>query len=230
MESHPENEGNVGYAQESLDLPSSADGPTSYPSALPRQITGTTNTSTARSLAASRRSRWGCNTCRKRKVKCDEGRPICGHCIRLNLVCDYVPSTPGPREFTPRRQQKSRRESGPAQQRSSPIQRVSPSRGLSSPWANSQEQPSPAVGIPCGVNTSRAESVVFDTAVPTSIMPNINSDKQVIDPFMQLSGPDAWELELLGEDSLWANLPIFANFMSVQGSEPYEYVFLCVLR
>jgi Fungal Zn(2)-Cys(6) binuclear cluster domain len=211
-------------------VPSSANCPTSYPSASPRQITGATNTSTSRSLAASKRSRWGCNTCRKRKVKCDEGRPICGHCIRLNLVCDYDPSAAGPREYTPRRQQKPRRESGPAQQRSSPIQRVSPSGGFSSPWANNREQLSQAVGIPCGVNTSRAESVVFDTAVPTSIMPNINSDEQVSDPLMQLSGPDAWELELLGEDSLWANLPIFANFMSVKDLEPYGYVFLCVLK
>lgn len=31
-----------------------------------------------------------------------------------------------------------------------------------------------------------------------------------------------WELELLGEDSLWANIPIIPNFISVQASAPYE--------
>ena len=37
------------------------------------------------------RSRTGCWTCRTRKVKCDEGRPICGQCTRLGHNCDYSP-------------------------------------------------------------------------------------------------------------------------------------------
>ncbi|ETI29066.1 hypothetical protein G647_01519 [Cladophialophora carrionii CBS 160.54] len=37
------------------------------------------------------RSRTGCWTCRTRKVKCDEGRPVCGQCSRLGHNCDYVP-------------------------------------------------------------------------------------------------------------------------------------------
>lgn len=37
------------------------------------------------------RSRTGCWTCRTRKVKCDEGRPICGQCSRLGHLCDYSP-------------------------------------------------------------------------------------------------------------------------------------------
>jgi hypothetical protein len=84
------------------------------------------------------------------------------------------------------------------------------------------------VGNHYGVNTSRDESVAYDasavqeydTSVPANIMPSINADVQML-------GPDAWELELLGEDSLWANLPILSNFMSVQESEPYGYVSTC---
>lgn len=37
------------------------------------------------------RSRTGCWTCRTRKVKCDEGRPVCGQCSRLGHTCDYNP-------------------------------------------------------------------------------------------------------------------------------------------
>lgn len=37
------------------------------------------------------RSRTGCWTCRTRKVKCDEGRPLCGQCSRLGHACDYNP-------------------------------------------------------------------------------------------------------------------------------------------
>ncbi|OAL19112.1 hypothetical protein AYO22_10060 [Fonsecaea multimorphosa] len=37
------------------------------------------------------RSRSGCWTCRSRKVKCDESKPICGPCARLSLNCDFNP-------------------------------------------------------------------------------------------------------------------------------------------
>ncbi|KAF7546712.1 hypothetical protein G7Z17_g8231 [Cylindrodendrum hubeiense] len=35
------------------------------------------------------RSRSGCRICREKKVKCDEGRPQCLRCLRLNRECDY---------------------------------------------------------------------------------------------------------------------------------------------
>ncbi|KAK1853065.1 C6 transcription factor [Colletotrichum chrysophilum] len=40
------------------------------------------------------RQRRGCVTCRQRKKKCDQVYPICGHCSRLNLVCNR--ETPRP--------------------------------------------------------------------------------------------------------------------------------------
>ncbi|KAI1339154.1 fungal-specific transcription factor domain-containing protein [Xylariaceae sp. FL0016] len=38
------------------------------------------------------RSKNGCMTCRRRKVRCNEIRPICGHCSRLNLECRWRPT------------------------------------------------------------------------------------------------------------------------------------------
>ncbi|KAI0022675.1 fungal-specific transcription factor domain-containing protein [Xylariomycetidae sp. FL0641] len=38
------------------------------------------------------RSKNGCMTCRRRKVRCNEIRPICGHCSRLNLECRWRPA------------------------------------------------------------------------------------------------------------------------------------------
>ncbi|KAF3761864.1 hypothetical protein M406DRAFT_12881, partial [Cryphonectria parasitica EP155] len=38
---------------------------------------------------SSIRSRLGCLTCKRRKVKCDEQRPRCSHCERLNLECKW---------------------------------------------------------------------------------------------------------------------------------------------
>lgn len=37
------------------------------------------------------RSRSGCFTCRKRKKRCDEARPVCGACRRLDIECQYPP-------------------------------------------------------------------------------------------------------------------------------------------
>lgn len=42
----------------------------------------------------------GCQTCRQRKVKCDESRPICHHCSRLNIGCEWgYPSKRGRRNL-----------------------------------------------------------------------------------------------------------------------------------
>src|SRR4051812_25231946 len=35
------------------------------------------------------RSKNGCNACRRRKVRCNEKRPRCAHCERLNLDCTW---------------------------------------------------------------------------------------------------------------------------------------------
>ncbi|KAH8894570.1 hypothetical protein GQ53DRAFT_643366 [Thozetella sp. PMI_491] len=50
--------------------------------------------SLARSLGSrSARSRQGCLTCKRRKVKCDEQRPRCSHCERLNMECKWRPAS-----------------------------------------------------------------------------------------------------------------------------------------
>lgn len=36
------------------------------------------------------KSRLGCSTCKKRRVKCDETRPSCKKCQHLNLTCGYL--------------------------------------------------------------------------------------------------------------------------------------------
>lgn len=36
------------------------------------------------------KSRTGCTSCKRRRVKCDEGLPSCGSCRRLALICEYT--------------------------------------------------------------------------------------------------------------------------------------------
>lgn len=49
-----------------------------------------------RTLRPHNKSRLGCTACKKRKVKCDEIRPICGTCRLRNADCEYPPSQIGP--------------------------------------------------------------------------------------------------------------------------------------
>lgn len=37
-----------------------------------------------------KKSRKGCATCKRRRVKCDEKRPICGNCERMGIECVYL--------------------------------------------------------------------------------------------------------------------------------------------
>ncbi|KAI1386731.1 uncharacterized protein F4822DRAFT_325315 [Hypoxylon trugodes] len=37
------------------------------------------------------RSKTGCSSCRRRKVRCDETKPVCNACTRLGLTCSYEP-------------------------------------------------------------------------------------------------------------------------------------------
>lgn len=38
-------------------------------------------------LVQAMRSRTGCLTCRQRKLKCDEQKPVCGQCTKANREC-----------------------------------------------------------------------------------------------------------------------------------------------
>lgn len=47
------------------------------------------STATVRPRKEKNRTRTGCITCRKRKKKCTEERPVCSNCQRINYVCEY---------------------------------------------------------------------------------------------------------------------------------------------
>lgn len=48
-----------------------------------------------RTRRGTKRSRNGCSTCKRRKVKCDEARPICNKCISFGIGCDGYETAPG---------------------------------------------------------------------------------------------------------------------------------------
>ncbi|KAI3057215.1 transcriptional regulator family: Fungal Specific TF [Aspergillus niger] len=40
------------------------------------------------------KSRYGCSACKKRRVKCDEVKPVCGNCAKFHHGCSYISITP----------------------------------------------------------------------------------------------------------------------------------------
>ncbi|KAH6951250.1 hypothetical protein BKA56DRAFT_638555 [Ilyonectria sp. MPI-CAGE-AT-0026] len=49
-----------------------------------------------------KKSHLGCQTCKKRKIKCDEVKPSCGKCVRFGVPCDFSPISLQPNHGTTR--------------------------------------------------------------------------------------------------------------------------------
>ncbi|KZL79769.1 c6 zinc finger protein [Colletotrichum incanum] len=43
-----------------------------------------------------RKSKLGCQTCKRRKIKCDELKPACQNCVRHLVYCDFLKNDPAP--------------------------------------------------------------------------------------------------------------------------------------
>lgn len=106
-EEQPRTSGAVSSAQKPVPPPSPATSTSASASAVsPSSSSLTGDSSSSLGPAAQRynaplsrrahaKSRLGCFTCKRRRVKCNEGRPVCGGCHRLGLQCGY-PSQPAP--------------------------------------------------------------------------------------------------------------------------------------
>ncbi|CAG9993024.1 unnamed protein product [Clonostachys byssicola] len=58
------------------------------------QVSGSTREPASEKTTKICRSRHGCRECRRRKVKCDETRPVCSRCQKRGLVCFSDPHSP----------------------------------------------------------------------------------------------------------------------------------------
>lgn len=67
----------------------STSGSSTGKSAAPRSV-GQTSKRRSAPRKSHTKSRTGCTSCKRRRVKCDEGLPSCGSCRRLALVCEYT--------------------------------------------------------------------------------------------------------------------------------------------
>ncbi|KAK6333647.1 hypothetical protein TWF730_003831 [Orbilia blumenaviensis] len=56
---------------------------------LPASPADSTGSAVPRTRRFHNKSRAGCRGCKERRIKCDEGRPICSNCIRRSTICEY---------------------------------------------------------------------------------------------------------------------------------------------
>ncbi|KAI5926162.1 hypothetical protein F4810DRAFT_699701 [Camillea tinctor] len=73
---------------ESTDLPSKDDSAESQPQRPPTPEEKDDTSPTAKKAPIRKRTKTGCLTCRKRRIKCDEGRPTCNNCLKSKRQCD----------------------------------------------------------------------------------------------------------------------------------------------
>ncbi|EGX51581.1 hypothetical protein AOL_s00054g280 [Orbilia oligospora ATCC 24927] len=58
-------------------------------SPVPASPADSTGSAVPRTRRFHNKSRAGCRGCKERRIKCDEGRPICSNCIRRSAACEY---------------------------------------------------------------------------------------------------------------------------------------------
>lgn len=56
----------------------------------PSNLKETSLTTGKPKIKKSKYSRGGCQECKRRKIKCDESKPSCNKCTRLNKICNYL--------------------------------------------------------------------------------------------------------------------------------------------
>ncbi|PMB66278.1 Sterol uptake control protein 2 [Beauveria bassiana] len=129
------------------------------------------------------KSRDGCQTCKARKVKCDEESSGCGNCVQFGVPCDFLPLLERKRWATTTATTATRRQQVTKRRRGRPRadwsgwalrahdEALAPSSPLSSPSSSSsssnqlQIRPSQPVPLHTQLNLQLAELAVDDLAL-----------------------------------------------------------------
>ncbi|KAL1962544.1 hypothetical protein VTN77DRAFT_9419 [Rasamsonia byssochlamydoides] len=170
-----------------------------------------------------RRSRTGCQTCKRRRVKCDERRDVCHNCTRLHLVCQYDNQNQSGKT-------KPRPIAAGRRRRRSSVRHQEPLISSVPPGAATREATSPVTSnssvqgikpIPAGLATPRNNATdTLMTDQPNGIGTATAPDGQAPVDL------DAWDLGLLGDSSFWPHVtfgePPDNNTVTQQTTLPFK--------
>lgn len=74
-----------------LDRLASVSGPILMEESMQKQSSQPPTSAGDKKIVKRKYSRNGCTECKRRRMKCDEGKPACWQCARLNRECVYIP-------------------------------------------------------------------------------------------------------------------------------------------
>lgn len=164
------------------------------------------------------RSKTGCRTCKLRRVRCNEKRPVCGDCERLQLDCVYLP----PQKRRPRRTHTeadheatytSQAHLNHAQSDEAEplgIARATATSGGMYQTLDHPSAPSDAVQPPTYEPQAATPQDDSEFLLQANIDSNMGEAGSAIDAYAQDSGGNAdWQVGLLGNDYLALPDPTF---------------------
>ncbi|KAG2736519.1 hypothetical protein G9P44_000609 [Scheffersomyces stipitis] len=116
------------------------------------------------------KSRSGCSTCKKRRVKCDETKPSCNKCKHMNLVCGYLIDDPADGD----KSEKSNQPISLAKE----LSNVSDSDDLPAVKKRKTSHPVSPVAREGSMSASSSSGSITQQATPSlTPSPNMNEDK-----------------------------------------------------
>ena len=155
------------------------------------------------------------------KVKCDEGRPGCQHCQRLHLSCEYTaPQATVTRKSRKQTSARTRSSRTDLDRTARPVEAgLIPSSSSASVSALSFEVPRSHSQGPALASSLPAEGQASHDltgfVLPESSQSSRITNNGVVNIFEDSTNPvlgqELWDLDLLGVESIWAQLPIFSN-------------------
>ncbi|RMY34567.1 hypothetical protein D0865_14150 [Hortaea werneckii] len=148
------------------------------------------NETGARKRRQHQKSRKGCIQCKQRRVKCDEGRPTCGHCVERKWECEF-PTT-------------ATRRKGPA---------LSPVSSVSEKQPSGSQSPTPD---PTGLEVG---SRVWKHTQLLSCLEKLNVPRQAPGDHSAYQRQDALELMDHFEDTMepWLGSPVAQSMIQAHG-------------
>lgn len=146
--------------------------------------------------ARKRRSRTGCFTCRQRKVRCDEHRPVCTSCQRLKLTCTY-PAAERSSQLGRQGTSKKSHDGGPARNPPSIPADTSPS-----PSRHRLDE-APSNQNPFGMTTSTDLSAADEALFEVNWLESLFQQGSEVPLYENILSPDSFL-----EDSIMAQQPL----------------------
>ncbi|CAN3373443.1 hypothetical protein DIURU_000372 [Diutina rugosa] len=172
-----------------------------------------------------RNSRLGCDTCKRRKVKCSEDLPQCKNCVKYKVKCDYLDKRPEELEAIRYKAMMEARYEASAPQRApatlhQPAIALAPGAGAPLP-AVVPPPPSAAIAAPPSAPSAPSAAAVGASAAATAPSVYLPSFSMPQDPFVPQPQQLYPQIYYMNPMTSFASMPLTSSFPA-PGAPPPE--------